>query len=310
MIDATGTNALFDIIIPTAKYGSRTDALLNDLGRELAPHQEHVGRIVVVDDEAIYDTAPRLLHAGVDSVRTWPSSSNGPAVNRNRGAQGSTTPWLVFLDDDVRLTTGWGDRLTALMIKESTADVVGGRIGSQRPRNWFSQAAEDFVVRHRRYPEGWYLAAAHLIVRRTSFERLSGFDAEFAYGAEDWDFSRRAHSLGMTVEIDPTITVLHANPTTWSGLATKARQYGTANAKLDATSSDPPLHHPAEPTGLEPAASSPSSGLPSMGHALAWTAEEYRNLRLDGRPRLRAARTMALYIPWMIVYLRAQRDAS
>ena len=310
MIDATRPDALFDIIIPTAKYGSRTDALLEDLGQELAPHQEHVGRIVVVDNEAIYDTAPRLFFAGVDSVNPWPSNANGPAINRNRGAHGSTTPWLVFLDDDVRLGSGWGDALTTIVAEGSTADLVGGHIGSQRPRNWFSQAAEDFVVRHRRYPEGWYLAAAHLIVRRTSFEQLSGFDTAFTYGAEDWDFSRRAHSHGMNVNVDTSITVLHANPTTWSELATKACQYGAANAKLDASSHDSPPEHAAEPSAVKPAASLRSSRTPSAGRALAWAAAEYRNLRHDGRSRLRAARTMALYMPWMMVYLRAQRDAS
>lgn len=292
--------ALFDVIIPTARFGPRTDGLLQDLTQELTAHATSVGRLVVVDDEAVTDVRDRLLSGGRDTRVDRPSATNGPAVNRNRGARDSHATWLIFLDDDVRLPEGWGTRLVELLSANPPIDLIGGCIGSQRPRNWFSQAAEDFVVRHRRYPEGWYLAAAHLFVRRDAYEKLGGFSESFAYGGEDWDISQRAHSLGLRVGVEPGITVRHANPTTWSQLALKARQYGTANGDLDTLA--------AEVSGYTPEAA--GGRLPSPTRALKWLASEYRILRDDGRGRFRATHTLALYMPWMVVYLRAQKASS
>lgn len=93
-------------------------------------------------------------------------------------------------------------------------------MGSLWPHNWFSQAAEDFVIRHREYPEGWYLVAAHLLVRRNAFQRLNGFSSTL-YRGEDWDFCKRAHGLGMRVGVTSTVAVCHANPTSWRQLAAR-----------------------------------------------------------------------------------------
>lgn len=289
-----------DVIIPTARFGPRTDGLLSDLARELHPHRERVKRVVVVDDCAVSDVSPQLLRDGVAKVTAWPNDRNGPAVNRNRGARDSEADWLIFLDDDVRLTVGWGGQLVSLLDDNGGADLIGGRIGSQRPRNWFSQAAEDFVVRHRQYPEGWYLAAAHLLVRHEAFDSLGGFNETFKYGGEDWDFSQRAHALGLSVTVNDDISVLHANATTWPELALKARQYGTANGDLD--------HEALQTTGEAPAGS--GGKLPNPSRAVGWLSSEYQLLRRQGRSRVRSARTMAIYVPWMVAYLRAQRKST
>lgn len=291
---------LFDIVIPTRKFDSRADGLLEDLHRELAPLAANVGRIAAADDQAVSDVRDRLLERGTETRFDWPSPVNGPAVNRNRGAHGSQATWLVFLDDDVRLTVGWGEALVDALISDPPFDLIGGELASQRPHNWFSQASEDFVVRHRLYPEGWYLASANIVVRRSVFEQLGGFSEAFAYCGEDWDLCKRAHSLGFRVGVDPTMIVRHDNPTSWRQLALKAQQYGAANADLDTLAIET----------LGEAPESAGGRLPSPQRALRWLRTEYRILRDAGRSRWRAAHSVALYVPWMVIYLRAQSSSS
>jgi GT2 family glycosyltransferase len=299
------------VVIPTAAVGPRIDGLLSDLGREITPAD--AVRIVVADADAVHDLTPEVTGTGSRAVTAWPSPVNGPAVNRNRGARDATAEWLVFLDDDIRLPTGWLPELSAALADPGCPDLLGGGIGSQHPRNWFSQAAEDFVVRHRRYPEGWYLAAAHLAVRRSAFAALGGFADDFEYGGEDWDLCRRAHALGLTVGVTDRPSVAHANPRSWSELSRKARQYGTANARLDAAVAAGPVGAPvaraaAEAAGHEPSAAPRVGPLPVR--AARWVVEEYHLLRQQGRSRVRAARSTTLYVPWMAVYLRAASSAA
>lgn len=301
------------VVIPTAALGAGLDGLLSDLRREIS--RAPVDRVIVrvADAVAVYDLTPELTGRGERVTRGWPSPDNGPAINRNRGADGADAPWLVFLDDDVRLPPGWLDRLEQVLDHPDAADLIGGGIGSQQPGNWFSQAAEDFVVRHREYPEGWYLAAAHLAVRHTAFAALGGFRVDFDYGAEDWDLCRRAHHAGLRVDVTDAVWVAHANATSWGQLATKAHQYGRANARFDQATAvrhgrrvDPPNR--TKQTAADSPRTSHSGSLPVR--ALKWVTTEYRTLRKQGRGPVRAARSTALYVPWMATYLRALRVAS
>lgn len=291
---------LFDVVIPTRRLDARADDLLDDLRRELAPFAARVGRIVAADDRAVTDVRDRLIGQGGESRLSWPSPVNGPAVNRNRGARDSHATWLAFVDDDVRLPSGWGQALVDVLLSDPPLDIFGGRLDSLQPHNWFSQASEDFVVRHRRYPEGWYLASAHVVIRRDAFQQLGGFSEAFAYCGEDWDLCQRAHTLGLRVGVEPSVIVRHANPTNWRQLALKAQQYGRANADLDARAT--------EASGGPP--ESAGGHLPSPTRALRWLGNEYRTLRNDGRSLTRSVRTLAVYMPWMAIYLKAQRRAG
>lgn len=295
------------IVIPTKEFSPTmlsSGTLLDDLRRELrAPGTDNT-TVVVADGVRVTDVSAALRGEGAVVSAHVPGGDNGPGVNRNRGAKAATVEWLVFLDDDVRVPPGWAQSLLEIINDPSAPDVIGGGIGSQRPANWFSQAAEDFVVRHREYPEGWYIAAAHLLVRGAAFRQLNGFDSDFDYGGEDWDFCQRAHALELTVDVTDRISVLHANATNWSALRQKATQYGRANAMLDLSRS--------------PQADSSSSGSPSDGEGdvqqiapreprriARWLRSEYSAFRAQGRPIPRAIRSALLQGLWMHEYFRS-----
>lgn len=272
------------IIIPTRGANAGLEALLTDLDREL---QSRVGAAVAVSVE---------------------DRGANAAENRNLAAREASEEWFQFIDDDVRLPHGWLEALLNELEAPDVPDLLGGDVRSQHPHNWFSQAAEDFVVRHKEYPEGWYLVSAHLAVKRAAFAQLGGFDEGFASaGGEDWDLCRRAHALGLRVGVSDAVVCMHDNPRSWSQLVARAHSYGRANASLDEAT---PAHAAAVTAEAATERQRPAERRPTTGRALRWAAAEYRSLRRRGRGPVRALRSTALYVPWMATYLRSQRNAT
>ena len=298
-----GLHVSFDIAIPTASWSGHPKDLLEDLGRELLTHREHVGRIIVAEKNSVYFVENTLFEGDEERVEDIPDPLNGPAINRNKCLPFIESEWIVFLDDDVRLVPGWGDQIMGLLASEPTCDFIGGRILARRARNWFSQAAEDFVIRHKQQPDGWYLAAAHLVARSDALKALDGFDRSFIYGGEDWDLSKRAIIGGFSTGVSRSPAVTHEHPTTFGTLMAKAGQYGKADALFETSplgaESAEQIRHNEEARGrpLE---------LPIL-RAVAWPARQFAEFRKLGRSRMRSARSTALYVPWMVKYLRSSR---
>jgi cellulose synthase/poly-beta-1,6-N-acetylglucosamine synthase-like glycosyltransferase len=272
------------IVIPSRGANPGLEALLGDLEREMQ--------------------GPSASHANVIIADQWGSA----AANRNHGAEGAPEDWLLFIDDDVRLPDGWLALLKQAIDDPDAPDLLGGTVGSVRPRNWYSQAAEDFVIRHKQYPQGWYLVSAHLAIRTRAFTELGGFDESFATaGGEDWDLCSRAHRAGMTVGVRESIVCHHTNPTSWAELAARARAYGRGSVRTDGVTSSQTGENTTEPLAPE---TDPARQRTLPSRAIRWVAIEYAELRHRGRGRTRAARSTALYIPWMATYLRAQDRAA
>jgi len=255
---------------------------------------------MVAEKDSVHFVENTLFEGYEERVEDVPDPLNGPAINRNKCLPFIESEWIVFIDDDVRLVPGWGAQTVGLLASEPPCDFIGGQILARRPRNWFSQAAEDFVIRHKQQSDGWYLAAAHLLARSDALKALDGFDRSFIYGGEDWDLSKRAIISGYSTGVSDAMAVTHAHPTTFSALMAKAGQYGKAEALFE----DSPLGAEAaeqQRQALETGSESPS--FPLKG-ALTWPARQFQEFRGLGRSRLRSARSTALYAPWMLRYVR------
>ena len=267
--------AQIDIVIPSRGPSPQRSALLQDLDREL------VGREDVC----------------TISIEEGPSA----ARNRNRAAREQSAPWIAFLDDDIRLPPGWLDSVLQVTQLPDPPDIFSGTIGSTHPRNIFSMAAEDFVVRHKQYGDSWFLAGAMMVMNRDAFNILNGFDESFSgAGGEDWRLCVMAHSAGMRIQVVPNLSCRHENPRSMRDLMSRARSYS-------ATESPPSTH------SSNDLSQSPSVGVnsPLPMRILRWPVREYRELRSRGRSRGRALASTVLYIPWMTSYLiNARRSAK
>ena len=220
------------------------------------------------------------------------------SANRNAGASVGEAPWICFLDDDVRLPLGWIKEVETVLIPNPPYDLFSGLIESTHPRNILSQAAEDFVVRHKRYGAQLFLVGAMLFVRRTAFDVIGGFDESFqGAGGEDWDFCSRAHQLHMRVGIIDSIRCAHENPRTFTELMRRAASYGSSEPQPAKAMID----------NAKPRHTATKSPL-MIVRAATWPIREYRNLRNRGRTRTRSLVSTSLYVPWMARYLWARRS--
>lgn len=185
----------YSVVIPTIGRPSLR-ALLESLGTCSGALPE---RIVVVDDRRSgepldlggysKEIAGRLL--------LLRSEGCGPAAARNRGWRATQTPWVVFVDDDVLLTSTWCADLQRDLQGASESD--GG-----------IQARVEVPMPARRPPTDWernvrglmdsLWITADMAYRRTVLDATGGFDERFkrAY-REDADLAIRARAAGFAL---------------------------------------------------------------------------------------------------------------
>jgi GT2 family glycosyltransferase len=161
--------------------------------------------VTVVDDrpdprpDELLDLAHRLAGGRSGSHRVLTTGGRGPAAARNAGWRAGRAPWVVFLDDDVRLRPGWGAALAQDLAAADRGGVVGAVRGRLRvplpadrpPTDWERQVGGLSEA------PGWL--TADLAVRRSVLEQVGGLDERFprAY-REDTDLELRARAAGWT----------------------------------------------------------------------------------------------------------------
>jgi len=281
----------YSVVIPTAGRHCLGDCLAA-LAAAPGPPPELV---VVVDDRPARSGGP----AGADGAPARPGSAlpdgspdtyqatlplcvvtsggAGPAAARNAGWQATVTPWVVFLDDDVRVTQDWRYRL-AEDLAGQPADVacVQGRITVPAPqgrpptdweRNTMALATANWIT-------------ADMACRRAALAEAGGFDERFprAY-REDADLALRLRADGWELRRGRRRTVhpvRQASP--WASVRSQA---GNADDALMRVLHGPGWHRRAQaPLGRRP------------GHALI-TGAVLAAAGLAAARRRRAALTAA-----------------
>ncbi|MGL4176307.1 MAG: glycosyltransferase family 2 protein, partial [Dermatophilaceae bacterium] len=138
-MSAAADRSRYSVVVPTVGRPSLT-TMLDSLAGQAGPLPE---RVVVVDDRADADRHPPLSpQVGDVPTVVVPGLGRGPAAARNLGWRLVTSPWVVFLDDDVVLPDGWADALAAdLAAADEHHAGVQGRLEvplppRRRPTDW------------------------------------------------------------------------------------------------------------------------------------------------------------------------------
>ncbi|MBP0459556.1 glycosyltransferase family 2 protein [Streptomyces montanisoli] len=182
--------AEYAVVIPTVGRPCLRDCLAA-LASTAGPAPSDV---VVVDDRPGAAGEVPLDGAGSLPVRRVVSGGHGPAAARNAGFRAVSAPWVVFLDDDVRVTADWGERLAAdLASAEPGVGGVQGRLvvplpEDRKPTDWERGTAglQDAA---------W--ATADMAYRRDVLEKAGGFDPRFPRAfREDADLALRVMAAG------------------------------------------------------------------------------------------------------------------
>ncbi len=198
-----------------------------------------------VDEIRVVDNASRdgtldlvQRHALQDARVKFIANPDNPgfAVGCNQGARDSTAPWLAFVNPDLMVEA---DTLSRLRLHASTVpgqallgvdlvDEEGVRDTAARRRDpdfaamLSAPAAASRlgvpVQEERVLQPVEVVSGALMLISRTLFEQLRGFDEGYRLHAEDMDLCRRAREAGATVAVANDIRVLHLR-----GVSSRAR---------------------------------------------------------------------------------------
>ena len=199
--------------------------------------------LVVVDNASTDGSAEVARQAGARVVALETNIGFGPACNRG-ASELPDTDAIFFLNPDAAIVSGVDTLLDALRADASLGAVAPALVGDGQERFQLrrfptlgSLAREAFLVnrllpdnaglRKERYldraPDTSILveqpAAAALMVRRSLFERLGGFDPDFAPAwFEDVDLCERIWKSGARIRYVPAARVTHAGGSTMKTL--------------------------------------------------------------------------------------------
>jgi GT2 family glycosyltransferase len=183
--------------------------------------------IVVLDD---------VFKSGGGAVRYIVSGAVGPAEKRDIGARSARGALLAFIDDDAYPSPGW---LAAAVPLFDNSDVwaVGGP-GVTPPTDGFRAQVSGWAyaawmvsgpARYRYVPQAARRVddypSMNLIVRRSAFKQVGGFDSEY-YPGEDTKFCLELVRRGGQIIYDPDVLVYHHRRPVISGHLRQISGYG------------------------------------------------------------------------------------
>jgi len=180
---------------------------------------------VIVVDNGSSDGTARLAEGEGARVITRPGRTIGAV--RNAGARLARGTYLVFIDADVTLTRLWRSALPGVIgVLERAPRTLAGSMcsvpagASWVERVWFAPQADESLS---------HLGSAHLIVRRSFFGEIGGFDESLATG-EDYEISMRVVRAGGTIHrLSPEVVEHHGYPTTLTQFARREIWHGTGD---------------------------------------------------------------------------------
>ena len=213
---------LASIIIPTFNNLDLTRDCLESIQRHTAPGTYEV----IVVDNGSTDGTPDFLRRLQDRgrVRVILNQNNlGFAPACNQGAQAAQGEFLLFLNNDTEVTSGWLEELvrsarehprvaavgSKLLYPDNTVQHAGVTISSEKK---FFHIYKSFHKDHPAVNKArnfQILTAACLLVKREPFFKEGGFDESYRNGWEDVDLCLRFGQQGLQLLYNPRSVVYH-----------------------------------------------------------------------------------------------------
>lgn len=190
------------VVIPTYHRNDLLAKCLDCLspGVQTLPNQKYE---VIVTDDGSKSTAQQMICETYPWARWVAGPQKGPAANRNNGAKYATGEFLAFTDDDCLPDSGW--------LKAFYSAIMPGievYEGQTVCRKGLLSPLEHAPLND---GTGGYLWSCNMMVRKTVFEEMGGFDESFPkpHNMEDIDLRERFKKQGYHFPFVKEATVDH-----------------------------------------------------------------------------------------------------
>lgn len=188
-----------------------------------------VAQVRVVDNGSQDGTLEIVQrHAAADARVRFVGNPDNPgfAVACNQGARDCDAPWLAFVNPDCLVETDTLSRLYAhaqrltreVLLGADLVDESGARDAAARRRDPdFAAMLGSRSARSLDLPADDVqslqpvdaVSGALMLMPRTLFDRIGGFDENYRLHAEDLDLSRRAREAGAAIAVANDVRVVH-----------------------------------------------------------------------------------------------------
>ena len=252
------------VVVPTiCRYPDElvrtVDALLD---------QDYPNFEVIVVDNRVGEHPPLPEFRDDPRIRTVRESRPGASSARNRGVSLSNGSFIAFTDDDAAVDPGWLRALGTRFALDESIDAIGGLVRplelDTRPQLWFEEFYGGFtrsfslqLMSNDRvgvddvlfpYDVGRFGAGNNMAMRRSTLDRIGGFDPRLGVGTptkggEDPGAFLKIIASGGTVAFEPAALVRHSHRRTQHEFMVQVFGYGTGlTAMLTSIILDDPRH--------------------------------------------------------------------
>lgn len=160
---------------------------------------------ILVADNGSSDASADVARTSGAAVLALPGFA--VAEVRNRAARSARADLLAFVDADQELDDGWTTAAIA-MFDEPSVWAAGADYWAPPDGTWVQRMYDRFRA-HAPGPQRTdWLPSGNLVVRRSAFERIGGFDTTLE-SCEDVDFCRRLRAAGGTIMESASLRSVH-----------------------------------------------------------------------------------------------------
>jgi GT2 family glycosyltransferase len=231
------------VVIPTRDKGEHLNTMISSLLNRASSVSEL--DIVVVDngsrDTVTIDIMNKWRSRGVEIIRrdepfNWSRLNNAACNSR-------VQPIVVFANNDMEmLTEEWDLKLRHLLVTEAIgvvgarllypndrvqhAGIVMGALNGEPLHEGLRVSSDERgpLDRWVRCRPATAVTGAFMAMRRSVFDRVCGFDEDFAVSCNDVDFCLRVGAAGLTVLYAPELTLRHHESLSRGHANTEAKQ--------------------------------------------------------------------------------------
>jgi GT2 family glycosyltransferase len=214
---------LFSIIVPVKAYNDYCRESLAAC-RRLYPEQE------------LFFSPDEPTDVPIEGVRVLPSGPLGPGAKRDLCAAQATGEFLAFLDDDAYPEPGWLEAAAEVFADPAVGAVAGPAVtpADDPLSHWASGLVyESYLVggpyafRYRPLParDCDDYPTCNLLVRRSVFDAIGGFDTRYWPGEDTVACLKIVHEQGKRLAYDPRVLVWHHRRPMFAGHLRQLNRY-------------------------------------------------------------------------------------